>query len=171
MLRLNLNALQREGALRLEAACPPENFAFDGRGPGLPEPVEVWLEARYTVVDHVIVQGRLSTTLSQVCRRCLEPVEQAFALPVHLLFVPADEFDSGDDDGEVHTFPPHLADLDLATPLREEFALSAPMYVECRADCRGLCPECGINRNLASCDCSPRHPDARWEKLRALTNH
>ena len=129
------------------------------------------LEARYTPADHVFVKGRLSTTLAQVCRRCLEPVQQAFVLPVRFLFIPADDLGPDADDGEVHTFLPHLAQLDLTSPLREEFALSVPAFVECRSDCRGLCPQCGANQNVASCDCSLRHLDARWERLRALTNH
>ncbi len=133
--------------------------------------MQVNLEARYTASGQVMVKGRMSTTLAQVCRRCLQPVEQAFALPVRFLFVPADEADCYEDDGEVRIFPPHLAELDIGGPLREEFALSVPMYVECRSDCRGLCPACGTNQNKAGCDCSPRHFDARWEKLRALTNH
>ncbi len=113
----------------------------------------------------------MSTTLAQTCRRCLEPVEQAFTVPVRFLFMPADEADCYEEHGEVRIFPPHLVELDIGSPLREEFALSAPMYVECRSDCRGLCAACGANRNTTGCDCSSRHFDARWEKLRALTNH
>ncbi|MDE0473045.1 MAG: YceD family protein [Gammaproteobacteria bacterium] len=64
----------------------------------------------------VIVQGRMSTTLAQVCRRCLEPVAQPFALPIRFVFVPDDEPGS-EDDGEVRTFPAHLADLDIGGPL------------------------------------------------------
>ncbi len=170
MLHLNLNALERTGTLQLRAACPAADFVLGGRGPELSGPVSVTLTARSMAAGQVMVQGRMSTTLAQVCRRCLEPVAQAFALPVRFVFVPDDEWDCRDD-GEVHTFPAHLAELDIAGPLREEFALAAPMYVECRPDCRGLCPACGSDRNTARCDCSPPDVDARWEKLRALTNH
>ena len=170
MLHLNLNALERTGTLQLRAACPAADFVLAGRGPELSGPVSVTLTARSMAAGQVMVQGRMSTTLAQVCRRCLEPVAQAFALPIRFVFVPDDEWDCRDD-GEVHTFPAHLAELDIAGPLREEFALAAPMYMECRPDCRGLCPACGSNRNTARCDCSAPDVDARWEKLRALTNH
>ena len=105
MLHLNLNALQRSGALGLRAACPAEDFTLGGPAPRLPQPVQVNLEARYTASGQVMVKGRMSTTLAQVCRRCLQPVEQAFALPVRFLFVPADEADCYEDDGEVRIFP------------------------------------------------------------------
>ena len=170
MLHLNLNALERTGTLQLRAACPPADFVLGGRGPEPSEPVSVTLTARSMAAGQVMVQGRMSTTLAQVCRRCLEPVAQAFALPIRFIFVPDDECDA-QDDGEVHTFPAHLAELDIGGPLREEFALAAPMYAECRPDCRGLCTGCGSNRNTTRCDCSAPVVDARWEKLRALTNH
>lgn len=170
MLHLNLNELERMGTLQLRAACPAADFVLGRRGPELADPVRVTLTARSMAAGQVMVQGRLSTTLAQVCRRCLEPVTQPFALPIRFVFVPEDE--SGfEDDGEVHTFPPHLAELEIAGPLREEFALAAPAYVECRPDCRGLCPACGSNRNTARCDCSVQDVDARWEQLRALTKH
>ena len=170
MLHLNLNALERTGTLQLRAACPATDFALGRRGPELSEPVRVTLTARSMAAGQVMVQGRMSTTLEQACRRCLAPVAQTFALPIRFLFMPEDE--SGrEDDGEVHTFPSHLAELDISGPLREEFTLAAPMYVECRAECRGLCPACGSNRNTTRCDCSATDVDARWEQLRALTNH
>ena len=171
MLHMNLNALERAGTLQLRVACATADFALGAPGPELSEPVRVSLTARWTASGHVMVQGSMSTTLAQACRRCLEPVEQPFALPVRLLFLPADEAGRDEDDGEVRTFPPHLTELDMAGPLREELALAAPMYAECRSGCKGLCPVCGSNRNRAPCDCSSRHTDARWDKLRALTNH
>lgn len=170
MLHLNLNALERTGTLHLRAACPAADFVLGRGGPELSEPVSVALTARSMAAGQVIVQGRMSTTLAQVCRRCLEPVAQAFALPIRFVFVPDDEC-GGRDDGEVRTFPAHLAELEIVGPLREEFALAAPRYVECRPDCRGMCPACGANRNTAQCDCSSPDVDARWEKLRALTSH
>ena len=171
MLHLNLNALARVDALQLRVACPASDFSLGGKGPELSEPVRVNVTARCTASGQVMVHGRMSTMLAQVCRRCLEPVKRSFALPVRLLFVPEDEPGFREDDGEVRTFAPRLIELDIARPLREEFALEAPMYVECRPGCRGLCPACGSNRNTARCDCSERNFDARWEKLRALTNH
>ena len=170
MLHLNLNALERAGTLQVSAACPPGDFALGRRGPEPSEPVRVSLTARAMAAGQVMVQGRLSTTLAQVCRRCLEPVARAFRLPVRFVFVPDDE-PGWEDDDEVRTFPAHFAKLDVGGPLREEFALAAPMYAECRPDCRGLCPACGSNQNLARCDCSASDVDARWDKLRALATH
>ncbi len=171
MLHLNLNALERSDALRLSAAFPAAEFAREGWGPEPSEPVRVRMTARCTASGQVAVRGRMSTVLAQACRRCLEPATRDFELPIRFFFVPEDEPGVREDDGEVRTFAPHLVELDLSRPLREEFALAAPLYVECRPGCRGLCPACGSNRNEVGCECTTREFDARWEKLRILTNH
>ena len=49
------------------------------------------------------------------------------------------------------------ADLDLAEAIREEVILvPIALLALCEPDCRGLCPQCGINLNKNSCECSSR---------------
>lgn len=56
-------------------------------------------------------------------------------------------------------------------PLIEEMVqLELPMKVLCRDDCRGLCPQCGADRNAAPCDCAPP-PDERWKSLKNILQH
>jgi uncharacterized protein len=38
----------------------------------------------------------------------------------------------------------------------------------CRAECAGLCPSCGIDRNSGDCDCSVMVRDDRWAALDGL---
>jgi uncharacterized protein len=38
--------------------------------------------------------------------------------------------------------------------------------VICSTECRGLCPDCGVNRNLTRCDCAPRQQDSPFASLR-----
>ena len=38
----------------------------------------------------------------------------------------------------------------------------------CAADCAGLCPQCGIDRKTATCDCDPEVKDHRWAALDGL---
>ena len=79
----------------------------------------------------------------------------------------------GDDDGDELS----AADLDVVyyddfvlpfEPLIEEqLQLDLPMKALCRDDCKGLCPQCGSDRNAAPCDCAPP-PDERWKSLKAI---
>ena len=51
--------------------------------------------------------------------------------------------------------------------IRDELILAAPRYLQCRDDCRGLCPRCGQDLNAGPCGCAPE-PDPRWSALYAL---
>lgn len=51
----------------------------------------------------------------------------------------------------------------------EEFSLALPVKPLCGESCKGLCPECGANRNTDSCACSAPKGDPRLAALRGLT--
>jgi uncharacterized protein len=51
--------------------------------------------------------------------------------------------------------------------VRDAIVLELPMAPLCRDDCRGLCPQCGADRNEADCGCvAPADP--RWANLDVL---
>jgi uncharacterized protein len=54
--------------------------------------------------------------------------------------------------------------------IEEQLQLELPMKELCRDDCRGLCPQCGADRNAAPCDCTPP-PDERWKTLKTILEH
>ena len=58
--------------------------------------------------------------------------------------------------------------LDVAKWARDAYALTLPNQVVCRADCAGLCPECGANLNAEPGHAHESAPDPRWAKLREL---
>ena len=58
--------------------------------------------------------------------------------------------------------------IDLNELLREQFYLALPMKPLCSEGCKGICPQCGTNRNAANCDCSPQWEDPRMAGLKTL---
>jgi uncharacterized protein len=58
------------------------------------------------------------------------------------------------------SFDPYIA---------ENLTINIPMQIVCREGCKGLCPQCGINRNEAPCECADT-TDSRWDTLRKLKN-
>ena len=54
--------------------------------------------------------------------------------------------------------------------IEEQLQLELPMKALCRDDCRGLCPQCGADRNAAPCDCAPPE-DERWKSLKTILQH
>jgi uncharacterized protein len=121
--------------------------------------------------EKVAVAGRFEATAQLVCGRCLETFATPVAPEVDLLLVPhptgrQGQIELARDDLEVDFYQADV--LDVAGLLRSETDLALPMKPLCRADCRGLCPVCGGNRNLTECRCETRVTDPRLAPLEAL---
>ena len=65
-------------------------------------------------------------------------------------------------------FRTEVRELDLRPAVRELWLLDVPGYALCREDCKGLCPTCGTNLNLAQCDCATEEVDPRFAALSNL---
>ena len=126
--------------------------------------------------DRFRLVGTVKTALELACSRCLEP----FVMPVDrefdLRYLPAgaagpeadedDEAEVEDDDVAVTFYRDEQ--IDLNELLREQFYLALPMKPLCFDDCKGICPQCGTNRNTAPCDCNPHWEDPRLAGLKTL---
>jgi uncharacterized protein len=135
-------------------------------------PVRLSMDIVQAGNDVFRVTGRVATRLELGCGRCLEPYEIAVEAPFELRYVPQAE-NSGDGEheiGEDDLTTAYYRDgvLDVNELLREQFQLALPMKPLCRAECRGLCSECGTNLNRASCTCNPRWEDPRLAALKGL---
>jgi len=58
--------------------------------------------------------------------------------------------------------------LELNDVLREFVLLALPMQRLCSENCKGICPECGQNRNHNECRCQTAAVDDRWAALKEL---
>ena len=105
---------------------------------------------------------RFAARLVGPCARCLTDAN---------LVVEADAREVDQPGGGEDLESPYLAgdELDLRGWARDALALSLPARILCRDDCRGLCPECGVDLNEA--DAGHAHempPDPRWARLSDL---
>jgi len=166
MLRLDLNRLAREGSVAVEAELPADAPLWDESGVSWAGPVGVSLTATHAGTGEIVVRGSVEGVLARECRRCLEPVRARFEHDLTVVFVTSESAGAEDDEG-VHVYDPS-DELDLSNAVREEVILAADPYVVCEPGCQGLCPQCGVNRNTDSCDCTSDEPDPRWEALRSL---
>lgn len=170
MFRVNLTDLEEAGSLRIQRSIVEDDPLWEGLDLSLGGPVDVDLEARATASGQVVVTGRFVGPFTRECRRCLDPVDATVEEELELLWSVPDELSEDAEDEAVRTLGVGTNELDLGPAIREEVALSAPLYVLCSEDCRGLCPRCGTNLNESECDCVLEEPDPRWEALRALKN-
>jgi uncharacterized protein len=61
--------------------------------------------------------------------------------------------------------------MDLAPMVREQLILALPMSVRCRVDCKGLCAECGHDRNLGDCGHRPKNEASPFAALKDVKIH
>jgi DUF177 domain-containing protein len=155
---------RRPGVMRelsLSVAAPADlRVELMGVLAGSPVDVDIRLES---VVEGVLVSGTARVRLTGECARCLGPIEDDLEVALQELYVYPESDASEDEaarlDGEL---------LDLEPVLRDAVVLALPFRPVCRADCPGLCVECGAR--LAD---HPGHDhadtiDPRWDALTAL---
>lgn len=121
-----------------------------------------------SLADGLLVRGRLDADARMSCARCLEDVEQAMHAEVAEIFADPGAPVSGDEDGIEEGYEIREGTIDLDTLLRDALVPAAPYQPLCRPDCKGLCPTCGTNFNIATCDCQDRARDPRWAALEGL---
>jgi uncharacterized protein len=113
------------------------------------------------VGTRVLVSGKVSCRVRLECGRCLEPVERDLAADVAIEYregsVPARAVDViRDEDVDVSEYAHPF--IDPGDDVRQILLVAVPPYPVCREECRGLCPRCGANLNVA--DCGHRADDA-----------
>jgi uncharacterized protein len=159
-LRINaIEMLRHPGATRhIETAVPAADVdVHDDRISG---DIAIAIDATSSV-DGVIVHGTVSTPWRGECRRCLIDVEGTSVSLVDELFQQHPRHqDAVEITGD---------QIDLAPIVREYVLLDLPEAPLCRDDCAGICPNCGIDRNLATCDCDTAPADPRWAGLEGLS--
>ncbi len=120
----------------------------------------------------VELRGQLHTKLEVPCGRCLQPVELPISAEFNERFVRTiswaaeEQHELEAEDLNISVFDGEGIELDAL--VREEILLAVPVNVLCREDCRGLCPLCGIDRNMDNCRCETDEVDSRWQKLKEL---
>jgi DUF177 domain-containing protein len=126
----------------------------------------------------VRVQGRVQANLETECDRCLGRASFPIDAPFDLFYRPVTETaEDGEeeaiDEGEAEMGFYQLPGLELEDIIREQLLLQLPMQRVCSAECKGICPICGANRNEGACKCEGQHADAkpgddRWMALKDL---
>jgi uncharacterized protein len=112
-----------------------------------------------------VFRGNVRFTARLECRRCTEsvelPVDHAFALALTPL--PSGRSVSqaeaaldamAAEAADISVFDGH--EIDLEELVHEQVCLALPYTVLCAPECRGLCPQCGTNRNVNACGCAEK---------------
>jgi len=120
----------------------------------------------------ILVTGSFKTSIKCVCSRCLEEFEQSYIMELEEEFFPENGFLRDGmmrEDNSIEGFSIGEDNvLDLNEAFRQNTLVNVPQKPVCHQDCAGLCPKCGCNLNVQTCDCSRQQTDPRWAPLHNL---
>jgi uncharacterized protein len=145
----------------LVARIPEEGFHYEGDDPGsilgleddkfMRNPGEVRYELyAQRVSDELVVRGALAVDLELQCARCSEFFSTTVGVSDFLRAYPA---------------PDGTDSVDISDDFREEILLHVPGFPVCSDECNGVCPQCGIDLNKGSCECTTDEGPSAWSAL------
>jgi len=145
-----------------ERADSPQEFEYD-----ILAPFRFELDASEAGAD-VILAGVAHAEIEAQCGRCLARYRLALREEFRLVAEEAAGRTPPDPEGEVSLARDGLCLTDeiesgwyqgsviqLDGLFSEVLSGAIPLHPICREDCKGLCSQCGISWNDASCDCTP----------------
>ena len=122
--------------------------------------------------SEVFVNGHVETRAQVECDRCLKPVEIPVNADFELEYITGTEYESSgvaeltEAEMSVSVFDGDGIDVDEI--VKEQILLAVPTRMLCREDCKGICPQCGTDRNTGACKCVTEEIDPRWAALKNL---
>ncbi|MBA2707314.1 MAG: DUF177 domain-containing protein [Gemmatimonadaceae bacterium] len=165
MLSFDIRSLESHAA-HVDGRLAPDDPVWEDADTLPVGPVEVEGRLSAAGLSRFYFSGRFKGETTMPCRRCLTDVTAHVAEEAHFIF--SSEGEDSSDDPDVYPFDPNAHSLDLRPSVREVWLLAVPGFVQCREDCKGLCPNCGTDLNTDTCDCTPVASDNRWDALRAI---
>ena len=159
-----------EHVVRFDEVFAPGHINYATEGLSQVEALKVRGTASLLHRD-IHIRGNLGTEVRIFCARCLAPVRRNVRVNFDLCYHPLEDCPRKEElavpRGEEELGFYKGGGLLLEDLAREQVLLTLPMRVVCREDCRGLCLQCGCDRNHETCDCV-EPVDPRWEGLRGL---
>jgi uncharacterized protein len=125
--------------------------------------------------NEVFVNGHVETRVQVECDRCLKPVELPVNADFTLEYISGSEYESSEvvelTEAEMSVSVFDGSAIDVDEIVKEQILLAVPTRMLCREDCKGICPECGTDRNTGKCNCVTNDTDPRWAALKNLTKN
>lgn len=122
---------------------------------------------------NILATGVLQVNLEKNCGRCLTSFTTPVTIELEEEFFPTLDIVTGaaiTQPSEIEAA--NLIDeqhiLDLLEVVRQEILVKSDSLFYCRPDCKGLCPHCGQDLNVGSCNCQNEAVDSRWAALQEL---
>ncbi len=106
----------------------------------------------------LLLDGKFRAKIAGQCVRCLDEFLQPLEAGFQELFAYLNRHTK---DEEFHV--PEDGYIDLAPLVYDNLILEIPINPVCKADCKGLCMECGANLNQTTCEHVQNQVDSESE--------
>jgi uncharacterized protein len=120
--------------------------------------------------EDLLFTGTIDGELTGQCARCLEEYPLTLAREFSVVLVPqralGREMELSREELSASFYSGQA--IDVSALVQEQTLLALPSQPLCHEECKGLCPECGANLNLAPCECRPAWEDPRLAVLSTL---
>lgn len=115
-------------------------------------------------------QGIVRSSVTMQCSRCARDFECELEGATDFIVRTQSHVETPDSDAtddEEYVYAQGNSDtIDVTALVLQGLTLAMPMKPLCREECKGLCPECGVNFNERACSCAKVQTDPRWDGLR-----
>ena len=157
------------GVTSISKSIPVDEFNFEDKE--FSGPIYVNLKAVKEKIGRVWIEGDIEAIAIFQCDRCLDTIKDEIIADVNLLIrrkAPQEEEEKEKNDYTI--IEADSSEVDITKYLKDSILLSLPYKKLCSPDCKGICPECGVNLNKEDCDCGKKNVDPRLEQLKNLKN-
>ena len=89
------------------------------------------------------LEGEVAFVVKAECTRCLKETEKEFVL----------EFSESVGNNDEEGYPVKNDTVDLSKIVDDLVMMNCPVSFLCSDDCKGICPDCGVNLNDGECKC------------------
>ena len=113
--------------------------------------------------DVIVINASIKTKLKLNCSRCLDTFIYPIDIDIEERFTKSKELQ---DDEELIFVEDDT--LDIIQIVENCIISTLPIKRLCKEDCKGLCSQCGTNKNVKECQCDDFDVDIRLAKLREL---
>lgn len=102
----------------------------------------------------VAIISHLSAEVKTFCNRCMQEIEENIQIEeFHESYILRISDEEENEDEPLYKVDMKHMCIDLSEVIRNNILLSQDMFILCKKECKGLCAECGKDKNKKLCTC------------------
>ncbi|MDP6686279.1 MAG: DUF177 domain-containing protein [Candidatus Omnitrophota bacterium] len=133
-MKINVDSIPQDG-LDVRETIDSHGMSLEEHGVNFIDPIDAHAHLTKSGSE-VFAEVELHANVEYTCAKCLAKYESVFQKEFSANY----QVNPGDV-------------LDIDEDIRQEIIVGSPMKAVCREGCKGLCPNCGQNLNIAQCEC------------------